>query len=227
MNNEFLPHDSLSYIQRCKPVDFLRPVISHLRDGGVVKVLNPSRRLSLESAGVKHVAVILDGDFEIRRKDGLILIKGSAPFVLGFSEGLFPRMAIYFQAKSRLEVIMVPFDDAVNVIEKHNLWKNMTALLAWQLQVMAARDQEITSVDAHTMICAKIMDLFYLEKNNGVSLNIVDYIQQRTKLSKSIIHRILAELKGNGSISVQRGKLIMVDLPLLQKGFAATDHDKP
>jgi ferric iron reductase protein FhuF len=116
----------------------------------------------------------------------LTIIKGSAPYVLGLVEGGGSRMLNYIYARIQLKGVILTVENAMEIIERNKLWKNIAILIAWQLQLFSARDQEVTSVDARTMIKAKIIERYTLEENNGSHLNIVDYVQQRTKLGQSI-----------------------------------------
>jgi hypothetical protein len=216
MTQQYAPYESLPFIQGSKPFDVLIPLIDKLIKNKKQTILNRSRNTRLNFIQESYVVVVLEGDFEIRRKDDLTIIKGSGPYVLGLVEGMVPRMLNYIYAITQLKGVIIPVENAMEIIDHNQLWENVATLIAWQLQLFSARDQEVTSVDARTMIKAKIIELYTLEESNGSHLNVVDYVQQRTKLGKSIIYLVLSELKNDNLVGIDRGKLTMLNPLLLE-----------
>ena len=213
------PVNAFHSIQTDKPVQHINALIGPL---------SCDRRVTVFDAGTQkpfphiseHVGpsiVVLEGGFEIRRTDGLVLVRGGGPYVLGLGEALYGRGRHTIYCTTALNIVSLSKEEAFEIVDKESLWSHVANLLAWQLQLVVARDEELTSVDAYTMIRAKLSELYMLKTQFGLSFNIVDFIQQRTNLSRSIIHQVISELKRGEYITIVRGRLVDMKSSLPQK----------
>lgn len=146
------------------------------------------------------------------KQDGMDI--GHAPRLMpvGLIEHYFP-FPLYYRTETTVTVCQLTkeeFDVAFlhNPVHAESLCKIMANMIAMLTHVYYERNNESRYATIRSMIYryhARIKS-GSLEKES-----IVSFILKRTRLSRSYIFQILAELKSGGYITMQRGKLISIN----------------
>ncbi|EOG8331849.1 MAG: helix-turn-helix domain-containing protein [Klebsiella sp.] len=95
----------------------------------------------------------------------------------------------------------------MKIIDEQNLWHDIARILAHRLLVMAIREKEFIGVESFIMIRTLILELGSYPEEYREQINVLNFIQRRTNLSRSGILYVLSELRKGDYISVHRGVL--------------------
>lgn len=160
------------------------------------------------------INLIIEGEFDIYRQDGIILTTGRAPSVIGLAECLRKNGHHYTVARTGCKIITLPREEGLDILDQQGLWRYVSEFLAWQIILLAVRDEQLSNVDAYSMIRNKILELAMLPGAQTEKINMVTYIEERTSLSRSFIHGILSELRKGNYITTEKGRLLAVTKPI-------------
>ena len=146
---------------------------------------------------------------EGEKKQNLAIATG--PAVLGLGQ-LAPSGAIaQYEAIAPSMVYSVTVDKFIEVIEENQLWPDVINIMLTVVNALAVRTAACGLHSAYDIIKSY---LIYMESETTCSIKsrytVVKYIQTFSRLSRSIILKILAELKAGGFIEMERGKLISI-----------------
>nr|VXZ91764.1 putative DNA-binding transcriptional regulator [Klebsiella pneumoniae] len=98
---------------------------------------------------------------------------------------------------------------------QHNLWEEVTSLLAYHTSYMVYRDDLVLQQRTYSVIRNHLLEMMLLSEETRQRVSILEYIQDRTLLSRSSILNVLSALKKGGYIAFARGGYLqnIVSLP--------------
>lgn len=162
-----------------------------------------------------RVYVILEGEFSVhRRSDSLIIATGRAPASCGLIEYIQQRGFQFCKPIPPCTVVAIHAEVAVQAITDHNLWKEISIIMMWYVQMLSARDEHLVGVSAYSMLRNKLMEIMNYPIERRRSISVASYVISRTMLSRSTIMRMLSDLLEGGYITMENGKLLdMKKLP--------------
>ncbi|HCD1255778.1 TPA: helix-turn-helix domain-containing protein [Citrobacter amalonaticus] len=150
-----------------------------------------------------------------RRYDDLKIAISPAPVVAGLATLFSPFDRHVYRASRGAKVASLSLPLAHSVINDLNLWKDVSEVLGYVVQMMCYRDEHLVSKDSYNIIRAKLVE--YLNKKDLNELDqtgIAAYILSTTHLSRSLVYNYLSSLTEGGYIKIDKGKLIeIVKLP--------------
>lgn len=121
----------------------------------------------------------------------------------------------YILAETRCLGRVVSLTDFTEVINEQSLWHDVTHILAHRLMFMSARSKEMIGVDSYIKVRALLIEIWAYPEAYRSQINVLNFVQRRTALSRSRILKILSELKKGGYIDIEIGKLQALNkLPL-------------
>lgn len=108
----------------------------------------------------------------------------------------------------------VSLPDFIKTVDECDLWHDVARILAYRLMVMSVRDRELVGVDSYLKVRALLIELWAYASEYRQSINVLNFIQRRTGISRSRTMKLLSELKKGGYISIDGGRLLdMKKLP--------------
>lgn len=144
-----------------------------------------------------------------------------APTVVGLIDGyslyydVKARPQHYIRAETDCTGWIVPLDLFVEKCDEFNLWHDIARILAQRMMVMSAHDSELVGNDAYSKIRSLLMELWLYPEDIRLQIKVSSFIQRRTRISRSRIMDVLAELKKGNYIEIKSGVLIAMEkLPL-------------
>ncbi len=150
-----------------------------------------------------------------RSYDDLKIAISPAPVVAGLAALFSPFDRHVYRASRGAKVASLTLSQAHSVINNLNLWRDVSELLGFVVQMMCYRDEHLVSKDSYSVIRAKLIE--YLNKKELNDLNqtgIASYIQNTTHLSRSLVYNYLSALTEGGYIKIIKGKLTeIIKLP--------------
>lgn len=112
----------------------------------------------------------------------------------------------------------VPYMEFRRVIAEHNLWEDLCEILALRVQLIAMRAMTNGLQSAYEIIRGF---LIYMDIETTYNLKqrytVVKYMQTFTHISRSMILKILSELKSGEFIEIENGKLVRICRTLPEK----------
>ncbi|WBM72574.1 helix-turn-helix domain-containing protein [Buttiauxella sp. WJP83] len=194
------------------PSPFAREIIDKLLPYAILKTYPARRKLMVSSENVHFSYLISHGSFEYHRQnDDLIVGFSKAPAIMGMSNYTEMFLGCYIKTLSTCEIGILPTREALEVIDKLNLWKT----LAEHLFVINAKlftvYQHVSGPTTYALVRAQILELMSETQNIRNSTTIENYISSKINLSRSGIMKILSSLKQGGYIEIERGKLVKMN----------------
>ncbi|CAI1838392.1 putative DNA-binding transcriptional regulator [Serratia quinivorans] len=197
-----------------KPEGIFKHLCKMLAKGGTPFYLDKGEKLPknrTQLSDVKCVFFIENGDFTLtRREDMLLFATDTAPFIFGLTE-LF-HYPSYFEliADSPCSGNLVLVETLHEKISMAGLWPEVAQVMTYFVQQLTLRDRQLVAVDSYTMVRHKLAELMSLPEEVRQSINVQQFIHQRTGLSRSGVLKILAELQLGEYINIHKGRLISI-----------------
>lgn len=113
----------------------------------------------------------------------------------------------YFYAETDVTIFYVPLEVFVRIMDKENLWHDISRLLAHRLLALSLKFQINTQSDAYEIIRTLIIELWNYPEEYRRQIKLPHFIQRRSGVSRSRIMKILMDLKTGGYIETEHGKL--------------------
>ncbi len=88
------------------------------------------------------------------------------------------------------------------LFRQHNLWEEVTSLLAYHTSYMVYRDDLVLQQRTYSVIRNHLLEMMLLSEETRQRVSILEYIQDRTLLSRSSILNVLSALKKGGYITL-------------------------
>jgi len=195
-----------------KPLDAFNAVFDGLKDSGENFILNKNEMIPLFSSGnTPHLIFINIGRFSIyRRYDELLMHSSSSPSFLGVAEYIQARNAHFVLADTECSGFKIDAGLAFAILTESGLWQKVCEILTYFIQILQTRDLQLVGVNAYLTIKNKLLELLQEPEQLRMTQSVLSYIQLRSKLSKSLVSKILADLRTGGYICMKSGKLISI-----------------
>ena len=140
--------------------------------------------------------------------NGLLVGSINAPFLIGLAYTLSPEIDTRFFTDSDCEGFWVPASTAIQVIEEHDAWRDVAYVMTFVIQRLAVRDTYFSGADAYRTIRYLLRKLNNESEEFKNSVSAIKYLTQRSHLSRSLVSRILGQLRLGGYI-VMSGKHLL------------------
>ncbi|MGA5657973.1 helix-turn-helix domain-containing protein [Rahnella contaminans] len=210
MQSDFSKSVGDGYQLPVKPLQELNEILKDLGSLGHVITLMSGEVLPFKNKnGIMYLYYILSGRFSVFRKhDNLLMHSSSGPSFLGLIEYFQPRNAHVISAHTECEVLVLNAKEAEQVFSEKNTWKNLCKVQAHIVQILQSRDHHLVAATSYSVIKNKLIELMNEPEDFRAEIGALIYIQNKTKLSRSLIARILASLRMGNYIVMNNGKLV-------------------
>ncbi|TDN64424.1 CRP-like cAMP-binding protein [Scandinavium goeteborgense] len=197
---------------KTKPITHIQTLQNSMLNVFNMSKSKPGQRFPLRVNDKKMCFSLVQGECEFKRStDSLLIGILKAPIIIGISDLVIDPENILIQAITPVEYMYLPLDDFLLHIETHNLWKPLT----YNLMYLSARSHDYTQLNtalsSYELICNCLRTLIEEDFERRATLPAVQYIMERTQLSRSGIMKTLSELNSGGYIVIKRGLLIKIN----------------
>lgn len=194
-----------------RPYEEMATLRQALSGVGTEHAFHSNEEINAVRENDKSLYLFTDGHFSfIRASDGLVLSSARGEMIYGIAECMRPRGGWFLKIEEPCKAQVVPVEQAFEIFTQQNLWQTVASLLAWFIQVYSVREEHLLGVTAYVMIRSKLLELNILTPDHLSTINVADYIQERTQLARSTIMAILSELRRGEYIEIKRGKLVTI-----------------
>ncbi|HEX4500985.1 MAG TPA: helix-turn-helix domain-containing protein [Scandinavium sp.] len=164
------------------------------------------KKLNWQYKGKQQIYLFREGEISILRdSDGLLMITVYEGHVFGIAEILQPMRGHVLRTEIESVVLRMDAEEAIRIIKEQNLWEDVTSLLAYHTSYLAYRDALVLQQRTYAVIRSHLMEMILLPEEMRMRISILDYIQDRTHLSRSSVLNVLSALKKGKYIQFIRG----------------------
>lgn len=164
------------------------------------------KKLTWDYKGKPQLYLFKSGEISIlRASDGLLMVTVYEPHLFGIAEMFQPMRTHGLRAEIECEVLRIDTEEATTLLREQNLWEEVTALLSYHTAYMTYRDELVLQQRTYSVIRNHLMEMILLPEETRMRTSMLDYIQDRTHLSRSSILNVLSALKKGKYIQFIRG----------------------
>lgn len=199
-------------LARFKPFTQIERLARHFLPLAEIKDFSAHRILHLENNSGRLCLILLEGLVDISRVDDGIL-KGTikAPFVAGLSHPDYMANTFRLMSATRVKVAILSYKDAMTIIRGKSLWEDYSNYLLYIMGLQATLSTHSIGLRAQDIIRDCLIDLMNENEQYRLKTNACKYIIEKTGLSRSGVMGILARMKKEKSIGIERGVLIFMN----------------
>lgn len=194
-----------------KPIGHIQNLIKHLGAETDAEAVAGGEDLYFLKDNQPQCVLLHYGSIALyRRGDGLVLYSQTAPFIMGLSSHSPAPEQMYIKTRENCIISSLPVREANALIQRHNLWKDLSYLLIFTTSCIYSHYARLTQRSSYDIIKFQLEELINEPDCVRLNTSTASYIQQRSFLSRSGIMRILSELRAGGYITMEKGILIAI-----------------
>lgn len=172
--------------------------------------VTPRKRMTWTYKGRQQMYLLLEGELSIlRASDGLLIVTVYEPHLFGIAEMIQPTQGHILRTESASTVLRVDAQLAAARFRQEGVWEDVAALLSYHTAYLIYRDAQIVQQRTYSVIRNHLHEMILLPEETRMRTTILDYIQDRTLLSRSSILNVLSALKQGKYITFKRGGYLL------------------
>ncbi|MCS5448934.1 helix-turn-helix domain-containing protein [Enterobacter huaxiensis] len=172
--------------------------------------LVPRKRITWSRNGHQQMYLFLEGELSLlRASDGLLLVTVYEPHLFGIAEMIQPTQGHILRAETASTILRVDAEQAAKRFREEGVWEDVAALLSYHTAYLIYRDAQVVQQRTYSVIRNHLQEMILLPEEARLRTTILDYIQDRTLLSRSSILNVLSALKQGKYISFKRGGYLL------------------
>ncbi|HAS1783891.1 TPA: Crp/Fnr family transcriptional regulator [Enterobacter cloacae] len=174
-----------------------------------VKVV-PRKRLTWLRKGKQQMYLFLEGELSLlRASDGLVVVTVYEPHLFGIAEMIQPTQGHFLRAGRESTILRIDADEAAALFRARGVWEDVAALLSYHTAYLIFRDAQVLQQRTYSVIRNHLQEMILLPEGARMRTTILEYIQDRTLLSRSSILNVLSALKQGEYIAFKRGGYLL------------------
>lgn len=193
-----------------KPLDHTALLLSALREASAPLTLNPGQiLLPYRNGRIPTCHLLFKGEIAIvSSADRTILGNTEGPAILGAVGISGQSVEHLYRVESQVEIYSIDADIVRTLVAEHNLWESVASVLAYNVNMLLFRDAILHGKNAYTIVKTFLVRFNAKSSEFKKEMSVVQYILQRTTLSRSAVMGILTDLRRGGYIDMKSGRLI-------------------
>lgn len=179
----------------------------------------PRKRMTWSYKGRPQLYLFLQGELSIlRASDGLLIVTVYDAHLFGIAEMIQPTKGHILRAESASTILRVDAELATEIFRQQGLWEDVAALLSYHTAYLFYRDALVVQQRTYSVIRSHLLEMMTLPEEARMRMTILEYIQDRTLLSRSSVLNVLSALKRGEYIDFKRGGYLL-ELKTLPESF--------
>lgn len=156
--------------------------------------------------------VILEGVISLRRNEQILIGIAQAPFIMGLADGVMKKDVQYdLVTEGTCTGYFLPAIQTVEIIDECHLWREAFYWLTWQNRILELRDLQLIGNNSYEQIRSTLFSMIKWDEELRSRIGVMNYIHQRTRISRSVVAEVLAALRKGGYIEMNKGKLVSIN----------------
>ncbi|RDL14112.1 helix-turn-helix domain-containing protein [Serratia fonticola] len=199
-------------LQQSMSTPFIDIILNSIKSIIKIRQGRPSQRFYLDQTDKKMCFLLYSGTCIAKRtNDSLVLSTINSPSVFGLHDVFHEKSDIHLLAVNDVEYGMVAVDDFLTYADEHHLWKEISYMLMLSATRFSEYQRETVGVSNYELICNLLVSLSLESFEIRATTTALEYIQERSILSRSGIMKTLSSLKEGGYIVIKKGLLISIN----------------
>lgn len=218
LNNMDSKNKAVKDRQLCKPVAAIERLfkLTELEHAERFTLARNKTFPSHQETNQNFIYFLTEGRFAITRKhDGLYIASVTSPLVMGlsmlFQKVIYQKVEYTLFPETFCTGYKMTIEDAKVCIDRLGLWQDVAAVLAYSFELLMHRDRHFVGVNAYTMVRYSLLKIHEFSHTDRMHINVEQFIQQHTRLSRSRIMKILSDLRAGEYICMKRGRLLEIN----------------
>lgn len=168
----------------------------------------PGTRLYLFNNNVPCCYLIRRGVCRLHHgADEVLLTTLVVPGIIGIGGVVTAEAGIFIQTQSTCEIAVIDVPQVRLLIERFNLWELLSKHVLRMTNRLLMLSTYLTAPSAYESIRFQLLELMREPAEFREAISAAQYIQKKTRLSRSSIMKILAQLKQGGYVKLEGGIL--------------------
>ncbi len=156
--------------------------------------------------------VIQEGIISLRRNEHILVGIAQAPFIMGLTNGVMKHDVQYdLISEGVCSGYQIKSFQLIEIIEKNQLWREAFYWLTWQNRILQQRDRQLIGNNSYEQIRTTLFSMIEWDESLRAKIGVMNYIHQRTRISRSVVAEVLAALRKGGYIEMNKGKLMGIN----------------
>jgi len=195
-----------------KPINDINKIISTVSDPSRIRTAKTRQVITTNTHEEPMAVLIHEGLLAAyRNSDRLLLRYFQAPLIVGINALVDMNEGIVYKAYSEVRYELQPRAAVLEKIDSANLWRETAMLFMFGVKRYAEAHRTSAGLSTYEMIRFNLFALMEEEESLRLSINVSDYIQDRTRISRSRVMKILSDLREGNFIEIKRGILLKVN----------------
>lgn len=179
----------------------------------------PRKRILWSHKNQQQLYLFLEGELSIlRASDGLLIVTVYEPHLFGIAEMIQPVRGHLLRAETESTILRVDARIAMQTFREQGVWEDVASVLSYHTAYLFYRDALVVQQRTYSVIRNHLHEMILLPEEMRMRISILEYIQERTHLSRSSVLNVLSALKRGGYIAFLRGGYL-TDLKNLPERF--------
>ncbi|MNH71823.1 putative DNA-binding transcriptional regulator [compost metagenome] len=172
------------------------------------EVVLPGTRLYLFKEGEPYCYLIRSGICKLHHGPDEILINVMyVPSIIGVGGALAANAALFLHPQTISEIAIVPTQEIRQIIARDNLWEQLSRHIYRVTKRFFMLSSYLNAPTAYEILRFQLLELMHEPAEFRENISAAQYIQQKTRLSRSSIMKILSQLKQGGFVKLDNGIL--------------------
>ena len=170
----------------------------------------PRKRMTWTHKNQPQLFLFLEGELSIlRASDGLLIVTVYDPHLFGIAEMIQPVRGHLLRAESESTILRVDAQTAMQMFRDEGVWEDVASVLSYHTAYLFYRDALVVQQRTYSVIRNHLQEMILLPEETRMKISILDYIQERTHLSRSSVLNVLSALKNGHYIEFKRGGYLL------------------
>ncbi len=196
-------------VSHVKPEAHIQTLLDSISETNRILKAKPGQRFQFDLSDDKMCFLLYKGTCHIKRySDSQLLSTVKAPSIVGLRN--IPSR-LFIQSSTPVEYIHMPTADFLSHVDKNDHWKPLSFLLIYVNSRFNEFLEQNVAVSAYELTRNLLHMLYTEDFEIRATCSAARYIQDRSKLSRSSIMKILSALNAGGHIVIKRGLLIKIN----------------
>ncbi|HBE9178834.1 TPA: helix-turn-helix domain-containing protein [Serratia fonticola] len=205
-------YDLSKVTEQTKALAAVEEVLTSMKSIAQIKQGRTGQRFYLEQNDQRVCFLLYGGTCIAKRtQDSLVLSTIRSPSIVGLQDVFHVKSDVHLLAIGDVEYGILSVEDFFCHVESKNLWKNICLMLMLSATRFSEYQRETVGISNYELICNFLTSLSIESFEIRATTTALEYIQERSLLSRSGIMKTLSSLKAGGYIDIKNGLLIKIN----------------
>lgn len=156
-----------------------------------------------------EVAFLKTGSLSILRNDNqLVTFSLNGPAIVGMAQLFHQECTHFFRCDSESEMFLLDQNVFCDLLTAKNLWFHAFNILNHHMEIYFQREKRLIQKNIKGIVVEHLIYIWNQGANFREKTSVYTFILARNQVSRSSLHKIMAQLTEEGLIKLDHGKLI-------------------